>query len=261
MSKNIETTGAVIHALDEGQGDTALVFLHYWGGSARTWRHVVAQLKDRARCVSLDLRGWGRSVALDGHYDLDAMAGDVSEVIASLGLTRCILVGHSMGGKVAQIVAAKGNGSLAGLALIAPSPPTGMPVPAEVREAMLASYQNAEGVNEALKILCHRQLPEEDRRQVVEDTLRGAAGAKREWTTTGMLARLDGIAGIGIPTLIAVGDCDHVERADSLREIYGEILPAAEFRILPGVGHLSPLEAPADIAEACSNLLSAVAAG
>ncbi|WP_434621997.1 alpha/beta fold hydrolase [Azospirillum sp. B2RO_4] len=260
MSKKIETNGAVIHALDEGQGDTALVFLHYWGGSARTWRHVVARLKDRARCVSLDLRGWGGSVALDGRYDLDAMAGDVSEVIAKMGLTRCILVGHSMGGKVAQIVAAKGNDALAGLVLIAPSPPTGMPVPAEVREAMLASYQSAEGVDEALKILSHRGLPEEDRRQVVEDTLQGAAGAKREWTKAGMLARLDGIAGIGIPTLIAVGDCDRVERADALRQIYGEILPAAEFRILPGVGHLSPLEAPSAVADACSDLLSAVAA-
>ncbi|SMF20217.1 Pimeloyl-ACP methyl ester carboxylesterase [Azospirillum oryzae] len=261
MSKKIETTGAVIHALDEGRGETALVFLHYWGGSARTWRHVVARLKDRARCVSLDLRGWGGSVALDGRYDLDAMAGDVSEVIAKMGLARCILVGHSMGGKVAQIVAAKGGGALAGLVLIAPSPPTGMPVPAEVREAMLASYQSAGGVNEALKILCHRDLPQEDRLQVVEDTLRGAAGAKREWTTAGMLARLDGISDIRIPTLIAVGDCDRVERADGLREIYGEILPAAEFRILPGVGHLSPLEAPAAVAEACSDLLSAVAAG
>ncbi len=261
MSKNIETTGAVIHVLDEGQGDTALVFLHYWGGSARTWRHVVARLKDRARCVSLDLRGWGRSIAQDGRYDLNAMAGDVSEVIASMGLTRCILVGHSMGGKVAQIVAAKGAGDILGLVLIAPSPPTGMPVPAGTREAMLASYQNAEGVSEALKILCHRDLTEEDRRQVVEDTLRGAAGAKREWTTTGMLARLDGISGIGIPTLIAVGDCDRVERAEALRRIYGEVLPAAEFRTLSGVGHLSPLEAPADIAGACSDLLSAVAAG
>jgi pimeloyl-ACP methyl ester carboxylesterase len=101
MVKIIETTGATINLLDEGRGDTALVLLHYWGGSARTWRHVTEQLRGRIRCVSLDHRAWGHSIARDRRYDLNAMADDVSEVIVKLGLKRYVLVGHSMGGKVA----------------------------------------------------------------------------------------------------------------------------------------------------------------
>jgi hypothetical protein len=56
-------------------------------------------------------------------------------------------------GKVAQIVAKRKLPGLAGLVLIAPAPPTPMPVPQEVRQAMLQSYQSAEGVVQALGVL------------------------------------------------------------------------------------------------------------
>jgi pimeloyl-ACP methyl ester carboxylesterase len=104
----INSSGAAIHVRESGAGEPALLFLHYWGGSSRTWRDVIDRLGGRPRCVAIDQRGWGGSVASDGRYDLHAMADDVEAVARELVPGRYVLVGHSMGGKVAQIVAATG---------------------------------------------------------------------------------------------------------------------------------------------------------
>ncbi|SFQ77446.1 alpha/beta fold hydrolase [Amycolatopsis rubida] len=99
----------------------ALVFLHYWGGSARTWQPVLDRLPGHA-AVTIDLRGWGRSRELPGPYSLEQSARDTRAVLADAGLTSYILVGHSMGGKVAQLAASARPAGLAGLALVAPAP-------------------------------------------------------------------------------------------------------------------------------------------
>ena len=142
----VDTAGATIQVTDTGDGEPALVFLHYWGGSSRTWRIVIDRLGDKSRCIALDQRGWGASIATDARYDLSVMADDVEAVARQLGLGRYVLVGHSMGGKVAQIVAARRPKELVGLVLIAPAPPTPMPVPETVRAGMLQSYAGLDAV-------------------------------------------------------------------------------------------------------------------
>lgn len=260
MAHYLTTNNATLHFTDQGQGSTALLFLHYWGGSAQTWQQVMAPLVPKVRCVAMDLRGWGQSRALDGRYDLEAMADDVQAVIEALGLERVVLVGHSMGGKVAQIVAGRLPASLAALLLVAPAPPKGLPVPAEVRQGMLDSYQSRAGVMQALKVLTHQPLGEADREQVITDTLAGDMAAKVYWTSEGILADIkDGLELVTVPVLILVGDKDEVERQQVLEPLFGAILPGAEFRMLADVGHLSPIEAPAQVAQACLELLEELA--
>jgi 3-oxoadipate enol-lactonase len=70
-------------------------------------------------------------------------------VVASLGVERYVVVGHSMGGKVGQFFAGRWPPGLAGLVLVAPAPPTPMPVPADVRVGMLSSYLSRKGVIDA----------------------------------------------------------------------------------------------------------------
>ena len=250
--KVLSTRGASLAYADRGSGEPAFVFLHYWGGSGRTWQGVIARLETDARCLVLDQRGWGWSQALDGRYDLDAMADDVEDVAAALGLERYVLVGHSMGGKVAQIVAARGAAALAGLVLVAPAPPTPMPVPFEQREAMLASYQTREGAEQAISVLAGRPLSEAEREQVIADTLRGAPGAKREWTEHGMVAAVDArLSDFRGPVTVLVGELDRVEQPDALRTAFARVLPQVSLEVLPNTGHLAPIESPDSIASAC----------
>jgi pimeloyl-ACP methyl ester carboxylesterase len=73
-----------------------------------------------------------------------------------------VIVGHSMGGKVAQIVAKRRPDSLLGLVLVAPAPPTLAPVPAGQRAGMIESYNSRQGVEQALSVLavgrCHPNI-------------------------------------------------------------------------------------------------------
>lgn len=260
MLSTIATQGATLRVLDSGGGSdarAALVFLHYWGGSAATWRKVIADLPD-VRCVALNQRGWGGSAVTDGRYDLGSMAKDVLAIIQHLGLRRVVLVGHSMGGKVARIVAKERLPQILGLVLVAPAPPTPMPVPEDIRRAMLDSYQSVAGVAQALANLTGPSFAAADRQGVTDDTLAGDPGAKREWTDRGMISDLGiGAGDIDIPVTLLLGALDKVENPDRLREIFGRALPQARFVEIAGTGHLSPLEAPEAIASACRDMLAA----
>jgi pimeloyl-ACP methyl ester carboxylesterase len=106
------------------------VFLHYYGGSARVWRKVIAALPKSYHSIAIDQRGWGESDPPASGYSLADLADDAQGVIEALNLKRYILVGHSMGGKVAQLMASRRPKGLVGLALVAlrplrpwPSPP------------------------------------------------------------------------------------------------------------------------------------------
>lgn len=58
---NHQIQGLSIHAEVHGTAEPALVFLHYWGGTSRTWRKVTAELEGQFKTVAYDARGWGRN--------------------------------------------------------------------------------------------------------------------------------------------------------------------------------------------------------
>ncbi len=252
----LDTSSASLAYADTGGHGPALVFLHYWGGSARTWDRVIARLAPDRRCIALDQRGWGGSTARDGRYDLGAMADDLSALVAARDVGPFVLVGHSMGGKVAQIAAGRGVPGLRALLLVAPAPPTPMPVPASARDAMRASYGSREGVLQALDVLAGSPLPDALREQVVADTLAGHPEAKRAWPDAGMIEDVSaGLRQVAVPVEILVGDRDRIERPEALRASFAPVLPQARVTVLPGIGHLSPLEAPEAVADSCAALL------
>jgi 3-oxoadipate enol-lactonase len=114
---------------DTGSGDPTLVFLHYWGGSARTWRAVTSQFSGEFRCVAYDQRGWGTSDAPSDGSSIGDLAADATNLIHSLKIDRYVLVGHSMGGKVAQLLASQQPDGLKGLVLVPPATPTPQNIP------------------------------------------------------------------------------------------------------------------------------------
>jgi pimeloyl-ACP methyl ester carboxylesterase len=256
--RSVETGGATIQLAESGAGKPAFVFLHYWGGSARTWLAVIHRLVTKGRCTALDQRGWGESVAKDGRYDLGAMADDVEAVVRCLDLRRFVLVGHSMGGKVAQIVAKRRPKSLEGLVLVAPAPPTPMEVPQQQRDAMLASYGSREGVMEALSVLAGSPLSDLIREQVIEDTLRGSQQAKCAWTQHNMMADVSkGLDAVTIPVSVVVGDRDQVEVQETLRTVIARFIPMRVFECFAALDTYLRLRLPMESQTLVSNCLDA----
>ena len=242
--------GVSLHVAEAGEGSPALVFLHYWGGSSRTWVPVIQSLSQTNRCVAIDFRGWGLSGEAED-YGLETLAGDVIAVVGDLGLREFIVVGHSMGGKVAQLVAARRPAGLKGLILVAPTPPTSLHVPEEERQGYVALYQTREGAETVIGNLTPHLLSDAHREQIIEDTLRGSPGAKRAWPEQGMVDDIsEQASGITVPVHVIVGGDDRVEPEASLRAAFGQVLEGVAFIVLPGVGHMAPLEAPAALAAA-----------
>jgi len=92
--------------VEQGGGDTAVLLLHGIGGGASIWSDAASgTLREIAgagyRAVAVDLPGYGGSAAM-GAPDLDTMVGAVRSLIGHLAPGRTVLLGHSMGGMVAQ---------------------------------------------------------------------------------------------------------------------------------------------------------------
>ncbi len=240
-----------LNVVDIGDGAPALLFLHYWGGSSRTWVPVMEHLASTNRCVAIDFRGWGRSSKECDDYSLETLASDVIGVVERLGLEEFLLIGHSMGGKVAQLVAARQPRGLQGLILYAPAPPTPLDVSEADRRGYINLYQSREGAELVIGNLTPHPVTEAIREQIIEDTLQGSPGAKQAWPLQGMIADISHqTSRIAVPLCIIAGGDDRVEPEASLRAAFGKVLRGVRMVVVPGVGHIAPLEAPAKLANA-----------
>lgn len=176
---NYQIQGLSIHAEVHGTAEPALVFLHYWGGTSRTWRKVTAELEGQFKTVAYDARGWGKSDKTLAGYKLADLADEALSLVKVLGIKQYVLVGHSMGGKVAQLAASRRPEGLSGLILVAPAQPTPRRNPEEMRQGQLHAYDNRENV---LKVIgsglptAHPSSPE-ILDQIVEDSLSGSREA------------------------------------------------------------------------------------
>ncbi|MFI6254014.1 alpha/beta fold hydrolase, partial [Streptomyces sp. NPDC051016] len=226
------------------------VFLHYWGGSRRTWIPVLQRLEPGQGFVAYDHRGWGDSASVPGPYGLEQLADDAQRVIDALGHSGYVLVGHSMGGKVAQILAARKPEGLRGAVLVAPAPPAPVGVSEKAQEALSHAYDNEEAVLRSVElVLTHGELAPELRRQVVEDSLRGGEQARLTWPRQGLVQDVSaGLSAIDVPVLVLAGSHDKVDPPAVLADHLLPLIPTATLTVLKNTGHLSPLEVPDQVA-------------
>ena len=99
------TPGDSWRFVSQGKGPH-LLLLHGLGASSFTWRHNLDFLSQRFTVTAPDLPGHGRSPApLDGDYRVDTLAQGVVEFMDSRGIDRAALVGNSLGGGLATLIA------------------------------------------------------------------------------------------------------------------------------------------------------------
>lgn len=226
------------------------VCLHYWAGSGREWAAVAAELAPEYTCLTPDLGGFGAAQGPAGGYSVDAYADLVSDYINGQGLSNYILVGHSMGGKIAMALAARQPAGLRGIALLSPSPPSAEPMADEERTASLHAYGKPEAAARTLAHITARPLSEAVQRQVIEDNLRTTRAAWEAWLLHGsrenILAHMPLLT---VPAVVIAGDADAV-MSPSLHglETLPHLPPGTPLEIIGGAGHLLPLEAPQEVA-------------
>lgn len=108
--------------IDQGSGPQTLLLVHGLASHAGFWRENIAALAEHYRVVAVDLPGYGRSQKDDAYpYTLSFYAATLRDLITALDLERVTVVGHSMGGQVAMILALEHPGVVERLVLAAPA--------------------------------------------------------------------------------------------------------------------------------------------
>ncbi len=241
----------------QGSGEPSLVFLHYWGGTHRTWSAVISHLSSSYLCVSYDSRGWGESEGPIEGFTIADLAGEALGVIEELELRKYVLIGHSMGGKVTQFVASQNPEGLHGLVLVAPATPTPTHFTQEALQQQLHAYDSRETVLQTISFLSAKSPKPEDIEHIVEDSLSGSPAATRAWPTIGILEDIsDAVLNIKVPTLVVAGGQDKLDSVEQhKREVIARI-STSELVVLPESGHLIPIDEPVQLADAIRRFVS-----
>ena len=225
--------------------------LHALGGSARSFDLVRARLPG-VETVALDLPGFGGAVDAD-RFAVADMAAGVIAAVAERGPERWMLVGHSMGGKVAAAVArAAADGDapawLAGLVLLAASPPAPEPM-SERRRADMLGWVAAGPIGDRdarafVDANTAQTLPVAVGAAAAADVRRSSRRAWAAWFEHG--SREDWRARVGTlpyPALIVAGAEDGDLGEDAQRRLNVPHYADAHVEVVAGAAHLLPLEA------------------
>ena len=116
-----EANGVQIHYLRTGGGKPPLVLLHGLTGNGACWTPLARSLESEYDVVMPDARGHGSSSTPLHGYRYEDHAGDVIELIRGLGLSAPVLLGHSMGGMTAAVVASLAAKTIRGVILVDPT--------------------------------------------------------------------------------------------------------------------------------------------
>ncbi len=262
-SMKFKINKTILNVFEAGVGNynelrPTLIFLHYFGGSSCAWTEVIEKLKDNYHCVAPDLRGFGSSDAFTENYALKDYADDVADLISRLTIENFVLIGHSMGGKIALAFAAGNPKGLKSLILLAPSPPTPEPIPETEREKLLNNHGNRCVATETICKAAEGKLSGEVFERAINDNLRSSKTAWRAWLETGSREDISAEIGrINVPVLVAAGEKDENITAKLLTREIVQRIENVNLIVVPSVKHLLPLEAPVEIAnlirEYCGN--------
>ncbi len=239
----------ILHEKDQGTGSPVLVFLHYFAGSLRSWAHVAEDLSRAYRCLEIDLPGFGRSPPLPA-FSVDAVGGMIMQHIAGRRLGSYVIVGHSMGGKLALACAADPPPGLAGVVLVAPSPPSPEPMAESERARLLATHGDRASAEQTLRTITRRPISAASADICIADNLMTSAEAWHWWLAQGSRETITAQAErVACPVLVMGGSEDPVI---SPAVITAEVMPrlAGASRVeIAGAGHLLPFEAAKEVAD------------
>jgi non-heme chloroperoxidase len=257
----INKDGSRVAYRKHGEGSQVVIFVHGWTMSGRVYDRLLEQLDHSGlTLLVLDLRGAGDSdkpAAADA-YSFAQYAADVLAVADAEKAAKFVVIGHSMGGQIAQWLAAHHGDRLAGAALLCPVPACGVPLPNELATLFSTSGGNREATKTILGMAC-KDLPEGAMDQLLDIAMGTTPNAVKfgfnTWTTGGFSEMLGKIR---VP-LVCVGTDDPFLPPPFLRgEVVGKI-PGARFAYLPGAGHYVQVERARETAAVLEAFLAALA--
>jgi pimeloyl-ACP methyl ester carboxylesterase len=246
-----------------------IVFLHGFPTSSHLWGDVVPLMPTGHRLVVLDLLGYGRSDRPLSHpVDIAAHAERTAALLDELRIQRACLVGHGIGGTIAQAVAVRRPRQISHLCLIASIPLDERPRPGGRLARTLFPFSKWLPSRLVISVL-HRELA-----RGYADPARAAHSIDLYLRPFGdaagraaLLSHLDALeraravdrsspsSPVSMPTALVWGDHDRVTPLSMGRRLQ-LAMPGATLDVIAGARHFTPEESPRQVAEAIAGLLS-----
>lgn len=229
----------------------AVVILHGLMGACENWRSVRTALSGRYRVICLDLPNHGRSPHT-AQFDLRSIGDDVIETLDAEGVGLAVVIGHSLGGKVAMQLASDHADRLKGLVVVDISPRAIQPVHLFVLR-MCQQLDLAEaGRRSELDVALARFVPQQATRDfLLKNVVRGHDG--RFCWRVPLQALIDNycvvsdapplVAPFEGPALFIAGETSPFRMMADKALIHGWF-PAADFVTIPAAGHLVHTDQP-----------------
>jgi 2-hydroxymuconate-semialdehyde hydrolase len=244
-------SGGELAYVDEGDGP-AVVLLHGFPTSAHLWRDLVPILAPRFRAIAPDLLGYGDSDKPGEELlTIRAQAGYVRELLEGLGLTEFAVVGHDIGGGVAQLLALEG--AVRTMVLLDSISLDSWPIegvrmiqdadPKDVDEGFVAELMR---VTFDLGMRRRERLEEEDLEEFIRPWRPDPGAlvqAARGIDGVGLAGTEERLAALDVRTLVVWGEDDPYQPPEQAERL-GDLLPGATVALLPACSHFVTEDAP-----------------
>ncbi len=237
--------------LEQGEGETAVFLLHGVGGGKEAWAHNQPVLASHGfRTVAWDMPGYGASAPLSPCTNA-RLADALKTLIEHVGARRNVLLGHSMGGMVAQELVALHPALVHGLILYSTSPAFGK-ADGDWQQQFLQSRfapldQGLGMAGLANQLVPTMFAPDAEPARIAEaaalmarvpaESYRAALSAIVSFN------RLAALGNIAVPTLCLAGELD-LNAPPAVVEKMASRIPGAAYVCLPQVGHIANIEQP-----------------
>ena len=224
----------------------SLVFLHYFGGSSKSWKFVIPYLEKDFNCLAIDMPGFGNTPPLS-QPSLKNYSGFVREYLRKLSIQKYILIGHSMGGKIALqcVLDDQNQHTIEKLILIAPSPPSFEAIPkAKQKKMRLVPDRNESRKSvEADTVV---KLSDERLEVAIQSPLEVDLKSRIWWINEGIHHSIaQESKQIKIPiTIITSEDDPAITKQMTENETLTHLPSLIQLETVSHIGHLLPLEAP-----------------
>lgn len=273
-TRTIDAGGVDLVVDEAGAGGRPLLLVHGYTGGRNDFEPMLEPLADAGwHVVAPDLRGHGDSDDLDleADYSLEIFAADLLELTRRLGWSEFVLLGHSMGGMVAQVLTLAAPERVQALVLMDTShcetaidgDLIDLAVKIAREEGLERIIEIQRDIEDPLETAAYRHLCETvpGFAERSENNTRACSAAMFVAMALALTLphdRLPQLAGVACPTLVLVGEEDLPFIEPSRR--MAATIPNATMAVLAGGGHSPQFEAPGELWGALTPFLAAVAA-